>query len=398
MTLLAVQPLPGRPVGLYIHVPFCDQVCPYCDFAVTATKRVPHQAYAVAVCRELWARRADLEGRLVRTLYVGGGTPSKWDPEAIQVVFEAVAEVVGPLEGLEEVTLEANPVDLTPQRLEQWRRCGVTRLSVGCQSFQDEVLRVLGRNHSGEQAYAGVWRCVEGGEFSVSLDLIYGVPGQTEAQWAGDLELWGRLCEAGLGHTSAYALTVEPRTPFARAAAKGELVPVSDDVSWERLQGLMRQAEAVGMERYEVSSWAKTQALRSRHNTLYWSGAEYVGLGVGAHSLSLDGRGVIRRANTRGLAAYLRGEWTDEVEVVAPLDHLFERVYVGLRHAAGVCWPQVAKQFGQAVPVGALGAMKKRLDELVERGAIGLRPQAQCYVPVARTFDVADGLAQALWA
>ncbi len=235
-----------RLAGVYVHVPFCAKVCPYCDFAVTARRDVPHDAYAAAVLGEWRARLGALEGRDVRTLYIGGGTPSRLSDRALA---EIVCTILGDLGGgVAEVTLEANPVDVTPQRVEAWRSMGVTRVSLGVQSFSPEVLVSLGRNHTRDEALAAL-EALQGPEgLAVSADLIYGAPDQSVGSWGRDLRVLSGL--TGLAHVSAYHLTVEARTPFARLQERGELELIGEDGAVEMLEGLETVCSGLGLERY----------------------------------------------------------------------------------------------------------------------------------------------------
>ncbi len=333
----------GR-AGVYVHIPFCDRICPYCDFAVTSVRAIPHEAYADALLEEWEARQSSLEGRMVRSIYFGGGTPSRWAPEAFSRVL---GEMRRQLEGhpIEEITLECNPVDVTREHLDVWCEAGVTRVSLGCQSFVPEVLEFLGRNHSASQALAAVESWLERG-VEVSLDLIYGSPMQTFEMWQRDLDEIARLCERGVHHVSSYHLTIESGTPFARRRARGEQMERSEQEVVAMVGGLREVLEQVGVRPYEVSSWS-VPGHESVHNSSYWMGAEYLGLGMGAHSLRIDERGVFRRQNASRLDAYMRAPLEGfEGEEVLCEDHLDERLFVGVRSRFGVSLAELQAQFG----------------------------------------------------
>lgn len=393
--MMGVRRRRDRAAGIYLHVPFCARICPYCDFAVTAKKRIPHERYAEALMAEFDARASALEGRAVRTIYFGGGTPSRWAPEQLGRVLEHVrrSEFVD-VDALEEISIEANPVDVTEANLAVWREAGVGRVSLGCQSFQSEVLEALGREHTGAEARAAAARVLAAG-MRASIDLIFGAPRQAAASWEADLEIFAALAlREGLDHLSAYSLTIEPRTPFARQVARGELEVASEEALRERTERLAEVCARVGFEPYEVSSWCAPGG-RSRHNSLYWLGAEYLGVGVGAHSLRIDERGVARRANTRHLAHYLADPIAScERELLTAEEHLAERVFVGVRTRLGLDLDELSWQFAGAVGAARLEAIASRADALVTEGLLERR--GALLRPTREGLMVADALGEAL--
>lgn len=379
--------------GIYIHVPFCARQCPYCDFAVDVRRTIPHREYADAIVAEFDRRKARLDRRRVQTVYFGGGTPSLWRPDQLARVLAHLFEHLG--ERPVEVCMEANPVDITRENLRAWTDAGVGRLSIGCQSFQPRVLDILNRNHTREQALEAVELAIEYGPPAVSLDLIFGNPEQTMAEWQADLDVVEGL--GGLAHLSAYNLTIEPGTAFQRRVQKGRLDLPDDDQCFEMLDYLVARCEAMGLERYEVSNFARP-GHRSQHNTLYWVGAEYLGLGVGAHSLHIDeNEGVIRRSNPRRTATYLEvpGE-PAEVERLSPLEHLTERLFLGIRTRAGLDYSQARAQFQGAVDAERLDKAEVLLEEMLEQGF--LEWDAGTYRPTHRGLNVADALAERFFA
>ncbi len=288
-------------LGVYVHVPFCERVCPYCDFAVEAVGRLdaaPEAEYVALVLRELeLVRRAlgsDLEGRRLATVYFGGGTPSLLRGASIERVLQALdAAFAGPAA---EVTLELNPGVLEIARIPEFRTAGITRLSVGVQSLHDSTLKRLGRGHSAAEALGGLEACVRAGFDSLSVDLIYGAPEQQTAELLADVD---RVMDLGVPHVSAYALTLEAGTPFAAAAGAGRLtLPGEDDAL--RMGQLLRSRLAGGRYRqYEISSFAR-HGHRSGHNQRYWLRRDVLGLGPSAASLL----GQRRFQNERGRPAW----------------------------------------------------------------------------------------------
>lgn len=404
--------------GIYVHVPFCARLCPYCDFAVDVRANIPHRAYADGLIREFERRKHQLRGRSVRTIYIGGGTPSIWQTDEFSRVLEHLQASLTPLEELDaseeldvseeleasekndlEICLEANPVNITRANLSAWTAAGVTRLSIGCQSFQPRILKILNRNHTREQALSAVEMAIEHGPAEVSLDLMYGNPDQTMQEWVRDLD----TVEAfeGLKHLSAYNLTIEPGTAFKRRRDRGRLKVPDVDQCFEMLDHLIVRAEAMGLERYEVSSFSRPEH-RSRHNTLYWTGAEYLGLGVGAHSLRVESDpaqtpGVFRHANPRVTDAYLEdpgtpGPCTDSTVALSAREHLVERLFLGVRTLAGLDFEEIRFQFKNALPEALLVQAETLLDEFSEGGF--LRRRGDLFVPTHAGLNVADGLAQ----
>ncbi|MFP4597036.1 MAG: radical SAM family heme chaperone HemW [Persicimonas sp.] len=390
--------------GIYVHVPFCARQCPYCDFAVDVRKTIPHTEYADALIEEFSGRRHLIDGRDVRTIYFGGGTPSLWQPEQLDRVMREIRGALGPDEPAE-VTLEANPDDVTRSNLSAWCDAGVTRLSIGCQSFQPRVLKSLNRNHTPERAIEAVELALAHGPDIVSLDLIFGNPGQSFEEWEADLdqveqfvlESDGSERNDRLDHLSAYHLTIEPGTAFARRRAKGRLSVPDDDRSFEMLERLVARCEELGLMRYEVSNFARA-GCRSQHNTLYWTGAEYLGLGVGAHSLQIDAEdGVVRRANPRLTADYLAspGE-PGELEQLSAKEHLVERLFLGIRTREGLDFAQLRRQFGGAVPTEWLDRAEGGLDEMVDSAF--LERSTHIYYPTHAGLNLADALAERFFA
>lgn len=327
----------GRPtgtLGVYVHVPFCVRHCPYCDFAVTVVRSIPHRDYGDALVAELDERGWQLGGRALRSVYFGGGTPGLWDPSELARVLGHIVARFG-RRWLREVTIELNPDRVDRAMLDAWRRAGVTRVSLGVQSFDDHALQTLGRAHDAARAERAVRDVADAGFERISVDLIHGVPGTTIETSARDIDRVGAL--GVVDHLSLYELTWEPGTGFDVRRRRGQLSPWPDEqleTAWFELGDALR---AHGFERYEVSSWARP-GHRAVHNAGYWYGDEYLGLGVGAHSMrwAPDGSAVVRRANGRSTRAYLAGTSGGQRELVSRVEHGRECVATGLRTSAGV--------------------------------------------------------------
>ncbi|WP_456446570.1 radical SAM family heme chaperone HemW [Oceanithermus sp.] len=345
---------------LYLHVPFCPTICPYCDFHVV--RRGP--GLVERYLERLEAEAAELFNRRpgpLATLYLGGGTPSYLRDRELARLFAALPWTLAP--GAE-VTLEANPGTLTPARLERLRALGVNRLSLGVQSFQDPVLARLGRAHKGQGALRAVEEALEAG-FRVSVDLILGLPGQDVK---ADLETAAAL---GVGHVSAYTLQVEPGTPFALAGLEPD--PDREAEAFAAARAVLGRA---GMVRYEVSNFARPGE-EARHNLAYWRMLEWGGLGpaASAHFLTPAGPGVAERRTNPPLPRWAAGE-PPARETIAPLEHAKEGLMMGLRLREGMDLAALARQSGLAGLDRALSPAAGRLEAegLIERAGVRLRP------------------------
>lgn len=318
-----------RPRALYVHVPFCARRCPYCDFATTPLRREVEARYLEALSREA-ARRLPASFR-ARTVFLGGGTPAELTSAGVARLVEALAPWVGEAR---EVTLEANPRTLLRRKLEALRAgLGVDRLSLGAQSFQPHLLEALGRFHRPEDVAAAVALAREVGLRSVSVDLIFAVPGQTDDDLARDLE---QALALEPDHVSLYGLTLEPGTDFHRRWRAGRLREAPAGRQARLFARARRTLRAAGFEHYEISNFARP-GHRCRHNYAYWRNHSYVGLGNGAAS---HVRGV-RATNHRDVAAYAAaveggGRAVAEAERLEPAAKVRETAYLALRTSAGI--------------------------------------------------------------
>ena len=382
--------------GIYVHVPFCRRRCPYCDFAVTVKVDIPHQRYAAAVIDELRRRRREVGDREVKTIYFGGGTPSLLAVERLEEILEAAGELFAVDPGAE-VTLEANPNQVTQEALDGWRAAGINRLSLGCQSFQDRHLHALRRNHDGHRALEAARLAVEAME-QVSIDLMFGGPSQPMQEWREDLEILSELAgECGLGHLSAYNLTIEPGTTFAIRARQKIIAPASDELAAAMMEELVEAARLAGLERYEVSNFA-VPGQESEHNSAYWRGRPYLGVGVGAHSLEVGASGgAVRRANPRSFRDYMeRREEAARQEELSPAVHLGERLVVGSRTRFGVRLGHLKEQFTGVSNTQRWRRIGDALTRLCELGLMG-ESEEQWFQPTPRGMDFADSLAAELY-
>jgi len=387
-------------VGLYVHFPFCSVHCPYCDFAVDARAEIPHDRYADAVVAEIatrapWFRGDGVAPRLV-SIYFGGGTPGLWRPDALARVIEAARQAFGvSAEGLAalEVTVEANPGEVDEAHARAWRQAGVNRLSLGVQALDDRLLVTLGRNHGAAAGAEAVRVARAAGFDNVSVDLMFGLPGQTFDDWRRAVD--GVLALAP-EHVSAYALTIERGTPFGARARKGELV-VPDDEAAAAMQEAVRDAlAAAGFAQYEVSSHARP-GRRAVHNGLYWTGAPYLGVGASAASFRplADGTGW-RFSNPRATDSYLKAAGAGnpspaqaERRLAADLEN--EAVWLALRTSDGLDRARHARRFGADPAMGR----EAPLAACAARGWLVVTPEAIRPTPAGLLF--ADEVATRLW-
>lgn len=320
--------------SLYIHIPFCKKLCGYCDFYKTIS--LAHKAEVLAAtAREMRERAPMLEGTVLKTIYFGGGTPTVCTPEELGALVACAREVFDCSE-VEEITVEANPDDLTEDYLAGLRAQGVNRLSIGIQSFRDEDLQMMNRRHTAEEAVEAVKRARKAGFDNISIDLIYGLPTASLEDWRENVE---RAVALGVEHISAYHLTIEENTLFGKKGVTTAPEELSDS-EYEVLCEVLRKA---GYEHYEISNFARPN-YRSRHNSAYWRGVPYLGLGAGAHSF--DGKSV-RSWNLPSINRYLEGS-SLESEILSAQERYEEVVMVSLRTAEGVDLEALEEQFGKA--------------------------------------------------
>jgi oxygen-independent coproporphyrinogen-3 oxidase len=356
---------------VYVHVPFCARRCSYCDFAIAVRRTVPVDDFVDALERELRTRFSQAPGP-IDTLYLGGGTPSRLGRDGLRRVLDTVREHFPTVPGAE-VTIEANPEDVSADAAVSWREAGVTRVSVGVQSFDEAVLKWMHRTHDATQAERAASILRENGFDDWSLDLIFALPPEVGRSWPEDLR---RALELEPTHISCYGLTVEPHTPLLRWRERGEVHEADEERYEEEFLEAHTVLTAAGYEHYEVSNYARPNR-RAAHNSAYWRRVPYIGLGPSAHSFD----GTVRRWNTREYVAWrdrvLSGvdpvEGTESPDVAAVA---LEEAYLGLRTSSGLPvndanasdfdrwsdrgWAAVAGGVGRLTPMGWL-----RLDALV---------------------------------
>ena len=326
--------------GIYIHIPFCRQRCHYCDFySTTQLKRKPDLVEALIL--ELLQRKTWLENEPISTIYFGGGTPSLLTSDEIKEIIECIYENYK-IADIPEITLEANPDDLSKKQIELIKSTPVNRLSIGIQSFQNNELEMMYRRHNTEQVFSSVKDCQDAGFTNISVDLIYGLPSSTLALWENNLE---QISKLNIQHLSAYHLTFEQNTVFDVKRKKGELFPVKEEESLKQFKALINWAKNNDFIHYEISNFGK-EGFFSQHNTSYWMQQKYLGIGPSAHSYNIDSR----CWNVSNLSAYInkinQNETAYEIERLSDIDKHNEFLITSLRTQWGINLSEFESQFG----------------------------------------------------
>ena len=327
--------------GIYVHIPFCANRCSYCDFFSTLSLAHAGEPYVEAVIAEAELRHGELAGEAVRTLYLGGGTPSQLPLRLLERLVTGLRETID-LSGVEEFTVEANPDDVTTEWCAAVAALGVNRVSMGVQSFEDKILRFIGRRHTALQAAQAVFNLRSAGINNISIDLIYGLPGQTLDSWTASVK---QALDLRSQHISAYGLTYEEGTRLWHQRERGEVIEVPEEQCLEMYRILVDELQTAGYEHYEISNFA-LPCYHSRHNSSYWDDTPYLGLGAAAHSY--DGK--VRRWNPHDLQQYIdsvmAGKTVCDLEEMSLWERYNERVMLGLRTARGVDVERLRVDFG----------------------------------------------------
>lgn len=318
------------PIGLYIHIPFCGKACNYCNFHFTTSLHFAPELIQ-ALCMELELRKSECNQPL-QSVYLGGGTPGILDVKLLEMIFHTIHQNYA-LQSDAEITMEVNPENVHPSNTKFWfSQLGINRLSVGIQSFQDHVLQWMNRSHNSKDNHQAIACILDTGFQAVTADLIYGIPGTVLSDWQKDVEC---LLKYPLPHFSAYALTVEQNTPLFKQVQNGKAIPPPTELQSTCFEWLMERAMQSGYQHYEISNFAKPNHL-AQHNTGYWKGMYYLGIGPSAHSYT----GTHRSWNIANNAKYIHqiqsGNLPMEQELITPTIRYNEYVMTGLRTQWGV--------------------------------------------------------------
>jgi len=326
--------------GIYIHIPFCKQACHYCDFHFSTSLKKKDELVN-ALVKEIQIRKDEFSQIEVQTIYLGGGTPSLLTNDELQLLIDTVYENYK-VTANPEITLEANPDDLSKIRILELSKSSVNRLSIGIQSFFESDLKLMNRAHNAEEARECLSVATRHFD-NISIDLIYGIPGASNEQWLLNIET---ALSYNIPHISSYALTVEPKTALASFVKKGIIDDVDDEQAHEQFHLLKDKLEASGFVHYELSNFGK-ESYFSRNNTAYWQGKPYIGIGPSAHSFNGKQRGWNVRNNTKYIKAIQQNKLPIEVETLTTTDRYNEYIMTGLRTIWGVSIDKVEEDFGK---------------------------------------------------
>ena len=327
--------------GIYIHIPFCKRRCIYCDFFST-TQSEKKSTYIHALCQELGMRKEYLEGEDIETIYLGGGTPSQLSREELEEIFTYIYKVYS-VQPQAEITLEANPDDLTSEYVSMLRQLPINRLSMGIQTFQEDTLKMLHRRHTARQAIEAFQRCREAGFQNISIDLMYGLPSETLTTWKEDLK---QAIALHPEHISAYHLIYEEGTTLWKLKQENQVKEADEELSVTLFSTLIDELEQAGYQHYEISNFCLPE-LHSRHNSSYWTGKKYLGCGPSAHSFN----GVSRQWNIPSLDKYINGIANGKPEFEIEDLELYTRyndfVITSIRTCWGMSLSRLQTEFGE---------------------------------------------------
>lgn len=380
--------------GIYIHIPFCKQACHYCDFHFSTSMKKKEEM-VLALAKELQLRKGEFEYEIIETIYFGGGTPSRLKIADIRFLIATIYEHYTIVEN-PEITLEANPDDLSESYLLELKRIGVNRLSIGIQSFFEEDLKLMNRAHDSAQAK----KCLEIATRyfdNISLDLIYGITDPTQnGEQAKQMsnERWQQNIETalsfGIPHISSYALTVEPKTALNKLIQTGKVASPNDEVAQEHFMILVETLEANGFVHYELSNFGKENYF-SRNNSAYWLGKKYIGIGPSAHSYNGDSRSWNVANNTLYLKALQNDELPNEVEKLTLEDRYNEYIMTGLRTIWGVSLDRIEQEFGSQY----LDYLKQQSQKFIVDGLLSITDGI--LKPTLKGKFLTDGIASDLF-
>jgi len=311
--------------GIYIHIPFCKQACHYCNFHFSTSLKYKTDMVA-AIIREIELRKETWKHTKINTVYFGGGTPSLLTASELDAIFVALNATFD-IDAKAEISLEANPDDLTPDKFAELRNTPINRLSIGIQSFSETDLRYMNRAHNAHEAAVCISNALEAGFTNLTADLIYGTPGMSDVQWRTNLHT---LFDLQIPHISCYALTVEADTALAHFIKKGKTTPVDDAQAAQQFDILVSEMKAYDYEHYEISNFCKSGDY-SRHNTAYWQGQSYLGIGPAAHSFDGKSRAWNVANNARYMSEIQAGRLLQEIELLSEKDRFNEYLMTGFR-------------------------------------------------------------------
>ena len=370
--------------GIYIHIPFCKKACHYCNFHFsTSHQRIPEMVAAIGKEAEL--RQSYLTEK-VETIYLGGGTPSLLKKEELRIILQRIYGLFD-VDAMAEITLESNPDDINEENLAGWKEVGINRLSIGIQSFFEEDLQWMNRAHSATQALDCIRLAQQQGFNNITIDLIYGTPGLSDQRWKQNIDT---ALSLNIPHLSCYALTVEPKTALAKMIETQRSADVDADAQAKHFSILTETLTAAGFEHYEISNFA-LPGFRSRHNSSYWQGKTYLGLGPSAHSFNGKSRQWNLANNSLYMASLEKNELLFEEEILTDTQQLNEYIMTSLRTMEGTSLIRIREDWGEEKKGLLLAAAAKH----IQRGHL-LQTNDVLQLTAAGKF-LADGIAADLF-
>ena len=372
--------------GIYIHIPFCKKACTYCDFHFSTSLKYADEMVE-AICTEIRLKKGRLQNDTIGSIYFGGGTPSVLPIKAFEKIFDTLNSCFSVASDAE-ITVEANPDDLDPQKINALRQLPVNRFSIGIQSFFEEDLVWMNRAHTASEAESCIKRSQDAGFENLSIDLIYGYPLLTDQKWLHNI---AKAIELKTPHISAYSLTVEPRTALANAIQKGKQLALDDEQSAAQFLTLNQHLTTAGFEHYEISNYS-LPGCYAVHNTNYWRGIPYLGIGPSAHGFDKTTRYLNIANNAKYLAALTKNQLAETIEELSQIDQFNEYIMTSLRTQWGLDLDKITTDFGKTYAEQTRSQASKFIAEeklILDKNIITLTMQGKLF---------ADGIASALFA
>lgn len=371
--------------GIYLHIPFCKKACHYCDFHFSTSPQYK-EPMLKALRRELLLRKNYLGNQAIETIYFGGGTPSLLSANELQMLLGEIVDQFD-VSSNAEITIEANPDDLNPQRVKELRQTLINRFSIGIQSFFEEDLRWMNRAHTAIEAQSSIKRVQDAGFENITADLIYGYPLLSNPKWEHNIQ---ELIQLHIPHISSYSMTVEPATALSAFIKKGEQKAMDEGQSAAQFLILMEQLEEAGFEHYEISNFAKPGSY-SKHNSNYWEGVSYLGIGPSAHSFNGESRQWNISNNAKYIDQIQNGKIPSEIEVLTKENRINEYIMTSLRTSKGMDLNKIKDQFGSDYA----NEIKNNLEPLFEKNWILITEQLITLTTDGKLF--ADHIASELF-
>ncbi|WP_372745263.1 radical SAM family heme chaperone HemW [Lutibacter sp.] len=375
--------------GIYIHIPFCKQACYYCDFHFSTSLKRKEEMLA-SLNKELFLRKDELKNEIIETIYFGGGTPSLLSIEEIEELLSTIYKnydvITNP-----EITIEANPDDLSEEKISALSNTQINRLSIGIQSFFDDDLKFMNRAHSADESKECL-KIVKKYFHNITIDLIYGVPNMTNQKWLKNLQM---AFNFGVPHISSYALTVEEKTALDSFIKKGTVPPVDENLALEHFNILVSETEKNGFVQYEISNFGKPNYF-SKHNTSYWLGEKYLGIGPSAHSYNLLERAWNVSNNAKYINSLKENVLPLQIEALTGNNRFNEYIMTGLRTIYGVSYEKVEKDFGAL----RLQKLKENARPFIEKGLLEIKLgtfSSATLITTKKGKFLADGIASDLF-